>query len=1128
MAIGLRPITTESTGKSAPIIGYFVSIIRADSPVTPDVGRIAALNGGALMFNEEDNIPLRYKGVMVSSTFVDLVKHRAALIHAIEAQGLKAVAMENDSAKPGVDVVESSFKMVWDASAYIGVIGHKYGQIPNCSKRNPDGLSLTQLEFNEARRIGRPVLLFIMGSEHPVRASDVETSPQNIHKLNAFREDAKRLSSDTSIHRVYKVFNDANEFAVAATQAIAELRQYLDEQTNFRAPLEKDTTVPLSFDKADPDPIPQPPSLYAEPSYIGSHNFVGRRAELEVLSDWVALADPHPILLFDAIGGSGKSMLTWEWTTKHSYLIRKDWAGRSWYSFYERGAVMDDFARHALAYITRLPLENFRKTKTRELSEVLLHHLKSRPWLLILDGLERVLVAYHRFDAAQVPDDVANQPTDQIAHRDPCTAIRPEDDDLLRALSAAVPSKILITSRLVPRVLLNPANQPIPGVRRVSLPGLRPTDAEALLSSCGVAGRSQAIQDYLNYHCDCHPLVTGVIAGLINNYLADKGNFDAWVTDPDGGGRLNLANLNLVQRRNHILRTALDSLPEKGRDLISILAFLSEAVDYHTLLALNPHLPPEPEDVKEPRNPELSARWKRLSDSEKALAHQNYESELHRRKEYERAIKARQESPEFLGAQQSLAQTVCDLERRGLLQYDSQSKRYDLHPVVRGIAAGGLRPEARIHYGQLVVDHYSQQAHSPYKAADSLEDFRYGFHVIRALLQMERMNKAYDAFYGDFSRYLRNNLEAYVEILSLVRPFFPHGWAALPKCIDEEESANLAHVASNCLYCIGENVEALDAALTVLVSRVRQERWRDVCESLISIAIILADENRLALDARVRLLVLELTTLINEKETLIDAKICRFVQLARMGQWEDAEAIWQFLPPRDDNWPKKSYDRGYAEACYAFSSYWRGTLTEESLCSAEELAIIDNNRRTHRFLLMLRGEWQLSQGQWTLASASLYETVRMARQAGLNDSDAETLLALAKFQIQKPSDSRNEAIRLENVKKPNHRVLAELWLAIGDYEKANEHALKAYKLAWADGEPYVNRYELRKARALLEQLGIEIPNLAPYDPHKDVKAPWEIEVIAALEKLRGEKEAEKMKNDSCKEREARASFDTKT
>ena len=66
---------------------------------------------------------------------------------------------------------------------------------------------------------------------------------------------------------------------------------------------------------------------------------------------------------------------------------------------------------------------------------------------------------------------------DQIAYRDPCTAIRPEDDDLIRALAAVAPSKLLITSRLAPRVLLNPAGQPIPGVLHERLPGLRPADA---------------------------------------------------------------------------------------------------------------------------------------------------------------------------------------------------------------------------------------------------------------------------------------------------------------------------------------------------------------------------------------------------------------------------------------------------------------------------------------------------------------------------------------------------------------------------------------------------------------------------------------------------------------------------
>jgi energy-coupling factor transporter ATP-binding protein EcfA2 len=615
---------------------------------------------------------------MISSTFADMKQHRAALIEAVVGEGLTAVAMESDAARPDVDVIDSSLRMVREASAYIGVISRKYGQTPECPKRNPGKLSLTELEFNEAQRLGRPTLLFIMGPKHPVIEADVELDAGKREKLNAFREWAKKMKPDSPVTRVYATFDSLEEFTRKAIHAAANLRRYLDA-----APLPAPTA---------PDPIPAPPAFYAEPAYIGSHQFLGRQAQLDVLSDWAVPADAHPVLLFDAIGGSGKSMLTWEWTTKHATLVRADWAGRFWYSFYERGGIMADFCRRALAYITREPLDSFRKMKTPELGERLLRHLQARPWLLVLDGLERVLVAYHRFDAAKVPDEAANQPTDQIAQRDPCAAIRPEDDDLIRALAAAAPSKLLITSRLVPSALLNSASQPVHGVLRVSLPGLRPADAEALLRSCGVTGDSQAIQNYLKSHCDCHPLVTGVLASLINAYLPDKGNFDAWAADPDGGGRLNLANIDLIQKRNHILKAALDALPEKSRQFLSTLALLSEAVDYPTLSALNPHLPPEPKKVEEPNDPKTLPQWKRMSPAAQEQAQQEYQAAIQRREEYEQAVKARLQSPEFLSASRELANTVHDLERRGLLQYDSHARRYDLHPVVRGVAAAWLRP----------------------------------------------------------------------------------------------------------------------------------------------------------------------------------------------------------------------------------------------------------------------------------------------------------------------------------------------------------------------------------------------------------------------------------------------------
>ena len=153
-----------------------------------------------------------------------------------------------------------------------------------------------------------------MGPDHDVKQRDVEQDPEKRRKLEAFREEAKRSSADSRVHRVYKVFNSLGEFEVAATQSVAELRRFLDAQAVSAGRLLAGTlpsrrTATIS---------PAPPALYAEPRYMGSHSFVGRAAQLTTLNDWAAPAEAHPVLLFEAIGGTGKSMLAWEWATRHA------------------------------------------------------------------------------------------------------------------------------------------------------------------------------------------------------------------------------------------------------------------------------------------------------------------------------------------------------------------------------------------------------------------------------------------------------------------------------------------------------------------------------------------------------------------------------------------------------------------------------------------------------------------------------------------------------------------------------------------------------------------------------------------------------------------------------------------
>jgi hypothetical protein len=1014
---------------------------------------------------------------MVSSTFTDFKAHREALMSAISGQGLHPIAMEQDSALPTGTVIDSSLQKVRDGAAYVGIIGARYGNIPESAECNPDGLSLTELEFREARRLGRPVLLFIMGPEHEVKQRDVEQDAEKRRRLDAFREEAKRSSADSRVHRVYKVFNSLNEFEVAATQSVAELRRFLDAQA---APADRPLT-PAASEPADGDNVPAPPALYAEPRYIGSHTFVGRTAQLATLNDWAAPAEAHPVLLFEAIGGTGKSMLTWEWITRHAADARDGWAGLFWYSFYEKGAIMADFCRRALAYMTGRPLAGFLDKKLTELSDLLLHQLQARPWLLVLDGLERVLVAYNRYDAAQLADEQAGR-TDEIAHRDPCHAIRPLDDDLLRRLAGASPSKILITSRLVPRVLLNAANQPIPGVLHERLPGLRPTDAEALLRTCGVDGDSAQMQNYLQRHCDCHPLVIGVVAGLINDYLPNRGHFDAWAADPDHGGQLDLAHLDLTQKRNHILTAALGALPDTSRQLLSTLSLLPESFDYALIAALNPHSPPQPQAVPE--------SW------------EGPKADGERWREYERALAAWHAAPERPAELAALTKTVHDLEQRGLLQYERQTGRWDLHPVVRAVASSTLRDRDRDDLGQQIIDYFSQRPHNPYKQAKTLEDLHDALTLVRTLFQMGRKNEAWNALETGLSDVLLFNLEAYPEYLSLLRPFFPRDWSTPSKGLSNSDLEYLANAASVTFSGLGEFAQAAELSEVAARAGAKERSWRALAIDVGNLADNLRSLNRLALSKRCSALYLRLAEARHDRELTFYARLHEFRILALLGRWDEAEEMWNLLDPTK-HWPRTHYRPGNAErARLDFLLFPMGRLTEEDLDAAESMARIGQNRKVIRGLYQLRGSWRLSRAEYALAAECLQDAIRMAHEAGFPDPRSETLLTLARFHLDQLPGAREEAVRLSAGRNLAHLPLAELWHALGETERAIAHAKAAYRRAWADGEPYVRRYDLDRAMTLLRQLGEDIPALPAYDPAQNPVRPWEGEINAAIKAIR--------------------------
>jgi hypothetical protein len=998
-----------------------------------------------------------FKGVMVSSTFTDMKEHRRALMTALRKEELFPIGMEDHQADPDDDEISVSLKMVKKASAYIGLISHRYGTIYPSAERNPFNHSICRLEFEAAQRLDLPTVIFEMSDDHKVKVNEIERDPEKIKQLDAYRALARK-------GRIYQSFDDLNDFTLKAARAAANLRRFLDDHEPAeatpppaRAAIKQESAAPTT---------PVPPAFYSEPPYIGSHRFVGRRDQLDTLNEWALPADSHAVLLYEAIGGSGKSMLTWEWVRNHAPKVPQKWAGRFWYSFYERDGRIADFCQHALAYMTGQPLDELRKQKTTQLIAPLLSELQSKPWLLVLDGLERVLVAYHRIDAAQLRDEEAGR-FDIMAHRDPCAAIRPEDDDLLRLLTTAAPSKFLITSRLVPRVLLNAANQPIPGVRREVLPGLRPSDAEDMFVASGVRGDSAAIQAFLKSHCDCHPLTVGALAGLVVHYMRDRGNFDTWSRTADGAGALNLADLDLVQKRNHILTASIRALQEDSRRLLAMLALLSKAIDYDTMEALNPFV-------------ETRSRSRR------------------------RTTPVDRTSP-TIAPRARLSTAIRDLERRGLLQYGAQAHQYDLHPVVRAVAAGSLERNERMTLGQRVVDHFSARPRLPFDHETTREDLDEAIHLMRAFSQIDRLADA-ATVYMEFDRVLTHNLEAYAEVVTLLRPFFEDGWS---KPSPKIEPLLGAYLATSMGIALG-NLDEFDAARVAfevaLNIDLEHKSVVNVSLNVGSIATSYLRLQRLATADRLVKLSLDIAVLADDPKWVFKELVARFRLLAILGRWPEAEALWKQLDPMGRDWNTRDYRPGTAERHFAFAQFFQNRLTEADLIKAEQLARTGQARLNMRHLHRLRGEWLLKQSRWDAAAASLHEAIAMAQAVGVQATEAETLFALARYHLGQLAEPRTTAASLAAARSPFDLGLARLWLAIGDRSEATRHALEAYRWAWADGEPFVHRYELNESEALLKGLGVEVPSLPSYDPAADPPLPWEKDVIAEIERLRQEKQ----------------------
>jgi len=249
---------------------------------------------------------------MISSTFTDLETLRKHAEAALNNHDLHPVMMEYQRGRSDDGVVSSSLAMVAKSAAYICILARKYGQTPACPIRNPDGRSVTELEFDAAmNRPGLPVHVFIMGPDYLTAEADYEPSETKRQKLAAFKERAKVAIPGGTVHRIYKTFNSEADF-------IAEIRT---TAATLQAEM---ATLPEAADPPTPTPTPTP-SIDNITIPIPRH-FLGRDTALAAIQ--TALQSPQAraaITALHGMRGVGKTVLAAAYADRHRAEYRATW-----------------------------------------------------------------------------------------------------------------------------------------------------------------------------------------------------------------------------------------------------------------------------------------------------------------------------------------------------------------------------------------------------------------------------------------------------------------------------------------------------------------------------------------------------------------------------------------------------------------------------------------------------------------------------------------------------------------------------------------------------------------------------------------------------------------------------------
>jgi tetratricopeptide (TPR) repeat protein len=988
---------------------------------------------------------------MISSTALDLPEHRQHVMDACQRMGVTPIMMEHLPASddPALQAaVNKSLDMVNEADIYIGIFAHRYGWVPD-----GQDISITEMEFNRAVARKIPILVFLIHRDHPITIDQVEVS-------DAARDKLESLKARASTGRIRAEFKSPEDLRGHAIHALAILEKAQEESSGEKKP---PSLHP-------PNLIPTAPAPYIAHPYLllQTREVVGRRAELHQLTDWVTAnaTVPRDVRLFTvvAIGGMGKSALTWKWFNDIAPNELPHLAGRMWWSFYESDASFENFVIRTLAYAAALPEAAVRQMPAPEREDRLWYMLDQRPFLLVLDGLERLLLAYARVDAAHLSDDgldeqTANNITRSYGLPDNVKETYLEKHRLrqcadpragyfLQRLAQVHASRLLISTRLYPAELQADTAQPRPGCYPLFLTGLSDDDALALWRAFIGGERSGTSAQLLplfrafgNY-----PLLLRALAGEVAGYRPAPGDFDRW---RQAHSDFNPAALPLQNARTHVLAFALRGLSTAQRHVL------------HTIVAFR-----------------MPGTWETL-----------------------RVV--------LVGAEQkpcrddrALDATLTELEDRGLVGWDKAANRYDLHPIVRAVVWQALDARAQQDIYSALHSYFDAAPRPPaWEQVESLEDLTPGIELFHMLIGLERYEDAFVVFQEHLSRATHFRLSANRQQAEWLERLFPDGVETPPRLTNLWAQSYTLNELALSYKNSGEpgRAEPLYRRAVEIDERERFGAGAAVKLRNLSSALRLSGHLREAETAACRALWIdrELGNRFQEGISLYRVGLA----LAACGAASPA-AVTLCRALNIKIAQKHTQSEGIINALLAQRCLWL-SQPGEALPLAQRAWELAHVRRIERDFIRasrLHGEAALGLGDLSTATERLHHALTRARAVNYVEEELPALTALAELhRRQQHYDTTREL--LEQVWAPAERgpypllhadalnVLAQLERDQDRREAAIAAATEAYKQAWCDGPPYAYHFGLTNARRHLRELGAPEPQMLPFDASKYAPMP---------------------------------------